>query len=334
MREAIVCMLESKESRFATDTILEQEALGDVANVHLLVFDGRDVDRTDILTRADALIVSHHPRISGSVIETLPQIQAIVRNGAGFDNVDLEAARLAGIAVCNVPDYGTEEVADHTLLLTLALERRLKAGMQDVSSDGWNWAASTPARRLRGQVFGIVGCGRIGTAAAMRARAFGFRVVFFDPYVAAGYEKALGIERAGSLEELLPKADVVSFHAPLNRETRGILNPATIGLLRRGALVVNTARGGIVNEAAALDALRDGQLGGLALDVVEREPAFDRELLSHLNCIVTPHMAFYSEEAIRDMRQGAASIIRQVLTTGIAANVVNGVNRTPAAQKA
>lgn len=331
MREALVCMLESKESPFATDTILEQAALSDIAEVHLLTFDGRDVDRTGILARADALIVSHHPRISGSVIGALPKLRAIVRNGAGFDNVDLEAARRAGIAVCNVPDYGTEEVADHTLLLALALERRLKAGMQDIVAGGWNWAASTPGRRLRGQVFGIVGCGRIGTAAAMRAGAFGFRVMFFDPYIAAGYEKALGIERAGTLEELLRKADVVSFHTPLNRETRGMLSSSTIGLLRAGALVVNTARGGIVNEAAALDALREGQLGGLALDVVEREPVFDPELLRHLNCVITPHMAFYSEEAIRDMRQGAARIIRQVLTTGIASNVVNGVNGGTAA---
>lgn len=334
MKEALVCMLESKESPFATDTLMEQEALSDVADVHLLTFEGRNVDRVQLLTRADALIVSHHPRISGDVIGSLPQVRAIVRNGAGFDNVDLEAARLAGIAVCNVPDYGTEEVADHTLLLTLALERRLKAGLRDISDGGWNWAAARPGRRLRGQVFGIVGCGRIGTAAAMRARGFGFRVVFYDPYVAAGYEKALGIERAASLEELLRKADVVSFHTPLTRETRGMLNSATISLLRRGALVVNTARGGIVNEAAALDALRDDQLGGLALDVVEREPSFDSELLGQLNCIVTPHMAFYSEEAIRDMRQGAARIVRQVLTTGIAANVVNGVNKKPAAQEA
>jgi phosphoglycerate dehydrogenase-like enzyme len=331
VKDALVCILESKESPFATDLAMEEEILANIAELRLLVFDSREVVGTEVLERADALIVSHHPRVSGQVIESLPRARVIVRNGAGFDNIDSAAAREHGVPVCNVPDYGTEEVADHTLLLTLALERRLPAAVKETAQGGWNWSAAVPGRRLRGQVFGVVGCGRIGTATAMRAKAFGFRVVFYDPYVAVGYEKALAVERVSSLEALLRVADVLSIHTPFTSQTRGMLDEAAIQTLRRGSLLVNTSRGGIVKEDAALAALCDGHLGGLALDVVEQEPLFDFELLQHPNCIVTPHMAFYSEQAIRDMREGAARIVRQVLTTGVPANVVNGVNGLAAA---
>ncbi len=171
----------------------------------------------------------------------------------------------------------------------------------------------------------MVGCGRIGTAAALRAKAFGFHVQFFDPYLGSGYEKALGVDRVPTLGGLLHSSDVVSLHAPLTAETRGMLGEAEFALMKSGALLVNTARGALVRETALLAALERGQLWGAGLDVMEREPAFRREILDHPNCLVTPHMAFYSGEALREMRETAARIVLRVLEGGLPANVVNGV---------
>lgn len=320
----LVCVVDSVESPLCAEVNLEREVLGDAVDVALVCL--RDsADAPPQLWEAGSVIVSHHPRISCQVLQNLRQARVIVRNGVGYDNVDVEAAAKLGIPVCNVPDYGTEEVADHALLLTLALERRLQAAVCEVRAGGWSWQAAVPGRRIRGQKFGVVGCGRIGTATALRAKAFGFHVQFFDPYVTSGYEKALGVGRVATLRELLHSSDVVSFHAPLTAETRGMLGEAEFALMKPGALLINTARGAVVKERALLAALERGQVGGAALDVVEQEPTFRRELLDHPNCIITPHMAFYSGEALREMRETAARIVLRVLEAGLPVNVVNGV---------
>ena len=320
----LVYVLDSVQSPFCSDVNLERQVLGDAAEVGLVCLD----DSSGAPARfwdAEALIVSHHPQLSCQVLQKLRKARVIVRNGMGYDNVDVEAAAKLGIPVCNVPDYGTEEVADHALLLTLALERRLHAAVCEVRAGGWSWEAAVPGRRIRGQKFGVVGCGRIGTATALRAKAFGFDVQFFDPYVASGYEKALGVGRVATLHELLQSSDVVSLHAPLTAETRGTLDEDEFALMKPGALLINTARGALIKEQALLACLERGQLGGAGLDVVEHEPAFRRELLDHPNCVVTPHMAFYSGEALREMRETAAQIALRVLEGGSAFNVVNGV---------
>jgi phosphoglycerate dehydrogenase-like enzyme len=253
----------------------------------------------------------------------LENCRAIVRNGVGFDSVDVAAAARAGIPVCNVPDYGTEEVADHALALTLALYRQLFPLDAEAKRLGWKIEVQPKMRRLRTQTFGIVGLGRIGTATALRAKAFGFRVVFFDPYVPSGTHKAVGVERVDSLAELLRLSDTVSIHCPLTAETRGLIGPAELALLKPTAFLVNTARGDIVQKAPLFAALREGRLAGAGLDVVEDEPLRTAEEAATPNLIVTCHAAFCSPEGMVEMRSTSARIARAAVTGQPVWNRVN-----------
>lgn len=319
-----VYLIDAELFPLCEDVNIEAEVLKGIASVTLV----RTADETvlpDAVFDADAVILSHFPRISGPQLRRFRNLQVLVRNGVGFDNVDIDAARELGIAVCNVPDYGTEEVADHTLALTLALQRNIFPGFQDVRKGAWQWRIAESTRRLRGQRFGIVGAGRIGTATALRAKALGFAVQFFDPYVPLGYEKAIGVERCTNLGDLLRSSDVVSLHCPLTEETRGLIGHAELQQMKPGSFLINTARGPVVREQAVLASLQSGHLGGVALDVVEREPAYDRQLLDFPNCILTPHIAFYSRQAILDLRTSSAQNVADTLRGGAPVNVVNGV---------
>ena len=259
---------------------------------------------------ATALILWHGPQIRAAEISRMPNCRAIIRNGVGFDSVDVAAAAAAGIPVCNVPDYGTEEVADHTLALTLALYRQLFPLDAEAKRLGWTITVAPRMRRLRTQTFGIIGLGRIGTAAALRAKAFGFRVVFFDPYAVVGLHKAVGVERMDTLDELLEVSDIVSVHCPLSGETRGMIGEREIARMKTGAFLVNTARGDIVQKAPVFDALRSGHLGGAGLDVVEAEPLRTPDEAATPNLIVTCHAAFCSPEGLVEMRSTSAKIAR------------------------
>ena len=252
----------------------------------------------------------HGPVANAAVIARLKSCRVIIRNGVGFDTVDTTAAAQAGIPVCNVPDYGTEEVADHALALTLALYRQLFPLDAEAKRLGWKINVQHRMRRLNTQTFGIVGLGRIGTAAALRARAFGFRVVFFDPFAPMGVHKALGIERVASLNELLAVADTLSIHCPLTAETRGMIGEREIAAMKPGAFLVNTARGDIVRKAPVFAALRAGHLGGAGLDVVENEPLRTADEAATPNLIVTCHAAFCSPEGMVEMRTTSARIAR------------------------
>ena len=247
----------------------------------------------------------------------------VVRQGVGVDNVNINAAREFGIPVCNIPDYGTEEVADHALAMALSLWRRLEPLKESVLAGNWNWRVAQDARRVRGKIFGIVGCGRIGTATARRAQAFGFDCVFEDPYVAQGYEKALGIRRVDKLTELLQVADIVSLHVPLTDETFHLLGQDQFHQFKPGAYLVNTSRGAVIDERALVEALQSGKLAGAALDVVETEPLPLPELLSLQNCIITPHAAFYSVESLIEVREKAARLVLEALTGDRIRNIVN-----------
>ena len=230
-----------------------------------------------------------------------------------------------GIPVCNVPDYGTEEVADYAILLTLALQRNFYPAVNDVRKNNWSWRIAEPGRRLRGQKFGIVGCGRIGTATALRAKALGFAVQFYDPYITAGFEKAIGVARCSTLEELLQSSNVVSLHCPLNGSTRGLIGHSELRSMMPGAFLVNTARGPLVQETALIEALRAGRLGGAALDVLENEPLCSPELFTFPNCLITPHIAFYSADAVMEMRGNAARNVLRRLQGFDPINIVNHV---------
>ncbi|WP_414664551.1 C-terminal binding protein [Horticoccus sp. 23ND18S-11] len=310
MPRPTVAILCPREFKFTDhEASVERPFLDDVADLRTVWLDFNAPLPDDVIG-ANALILWHGPLITAPIIAKMQHCRAIIRNGVGFDTVDIAAAAQAGIPVCNVPDYGTEEVADHALALTLALYRQLFPLDAEAKRLGWKINVAAKMRRLNTQTFGLIGLGRIGTAAALRAKAFGFRVVFFDPYVTAGTHKALGIERVASLDDLLRRADTISVHCPLSAETRGLIGAREIGLLRPGAFIVNTARGDIVQKAPVFAALRSGHLGGAGLDVVEAEPLRTAEEAATPNLIVTCHAAFCSPEGMIEMRSTSARIAR------------------------
>ena len=303
----IVC---PKEFKFTDEAAtVESPILADVADLKTVWLDFNAPFPAEVLG-AHAIILWHGPLVTAEIVAKLKNCRVIVRNGVGFDSVDIAAAARAGIPVCNVPDYGTEEVADHAIALTLALYRQLFPLDAEAKKLGWKIEVSSKMRRLRTQTFGVVGLGRIGTATALRAKAFGFRVVFYDPYVPTGTQKALGLERLASLDELLEISDTVSVHCPLSAETRGLIGEKQIARMKRGAFLVNTARGDIVQKAPVFAALRSGQLGGAGLDVVEAEPLRTSEEAATPNLIVTCHAAFCSIEGMVEMRSTSAKIAR------------------------
>jgi phosphoglycerate dehydrogenase-like enzyme len=215
--------------------------------------------------------------------------------------------------VCNVPDYGTEEVADHTIALTLALCRQLFPLDAEAKRLGWRIEVAPKLRRLSSLTFGIVGLGRIGTATALRAKALGFRVVFHDPFLANGAHKALGIQRATALEDLLDQSDVLSLHCPSSTATRGMIGEAELARLRSTSFLVNTARGDLVQKEPLFRALREGRLAGAGLDVVQDEPLRSAAEAATPNLIVTCHAAFCSPEGMIEMRTTSARIARAAL---------------------
>lgn len=305
-----VVILCPKDFKFTDhEASVERPLLGGVAEVQTVWLDLEAPLPAEVLD-AHALILWHGPLVTAQHLARMRNCRAIIRNGVGFDTVDITAAAQAGIPVCNVPDYGTEEVADHAIALTLALYRQLFPLDAEAKRLGWKIEVSAKMRRLRTQTFGIVGLGRIGTATALRAKALGFRVVFYDPWISAGTHKAVGIERVDSLDELLAIADTLSIHCPLSRETRGMIGAKQIAAMKPGSFVVNTARGDIVEKAPVFAALRRGHLGGAGLDVVEAEPLRTADEAATPNLIVTCHAAFCSPEGMVEMRSTSAKIAR------------------------
>lgn len=298
---------------FLDESTVETPILGDIADIHLAMAHSEG-DLAGVLPDADALIVYHDiPMLGAAVFSAATRCRVAVRAGVGYNNIDLKAAGAHGVLVCNVPDYGSEEVADHAIMMMLAVARRLVASHDSMRSGEWNYKVSTPAPRLRGRTFGVVGCGRIGTATALRAKAFGMDVVFYDPCLSPGYDKALGIRRAHTLGELLAQSDVVSLHCYLDAGSRHLIDAEAFARMRDGAILINTARGAVVDQEALLAALASGRLRGAGLDVFEREPLDDDRLRHDPRVLMTPHSAFYSDEGFEEMRRKTAEETRRVL---------------------
>ena len=317
-----VFIVDSFEAAHVSDSVIETEALRGCADVRLLTLN-RESDFFPYADKADGIILWHHLHFSADVIARLTKTRIIVRTGVGYDNVDIAAAAARGIPVANVPDYGTEEVADHAIALALALVRQLKPLIADTGRGNWEWRTAAPCRRVRELAFGVVGCGRIGTAAALRAKALGFQTQFFDPYLPSGYEKAIGVSRANSLYELLEQSDIVSLHVPLTDETHRMIDREQFGRMKPTAYLVNTSRGGVVCHDAVVEALAAGKIAGVGLDVLECEPVGIEAITRFPNCIVTPHSAFYSQESMVELRRTAALTVRAALVEGKFRNVVN-----------
>jgi C-terminal binding protein len=319
---------------FIPDTETEREVLGPDVDVVAL----NALSEDEILFQvedADAVLLYHLISLSRKSISQMKKCRLIVRAGVGYDNVDWKYAREQGINVCNVPDYGTEDVADSAIGLMLALTRginfhnsRLRRGQGD-----WGFSEYAAVPRLRGRTFGIIGLGRIGTAAALRAKALGMNVVFYDPYARDGTDKAVGAKRVETLDELLAQTFVLSPHCPLTAETRHIVNDETIGTLPAGAYVVNTSRGGVVDVNAVLAGVTSGHLAGAGIDVLETEPPSgdepfikawrDPSHAAHDRIIVNPHTAFYCEEGLGEMRLKAVQNVARVLSGAEPRNLVN-----------
>jgi len=313
MSQPLVAILCPKEFTFSDPAAaIERAVLDGVAEVRTIALDFHESLPPAALA-ADVLLLWHNIPITADVIARLKNCRALIRNGTGYDSVDTQAAAARGIPVCNVPDYGTEEVADHAIALTLALCRQLFPLDAEAKRLGWKINVAAKMRRLRTLQFGLVGLGAIGTATALRAKALGFRVVFYDPYLPRGTRKALGIERAESLDELLQGSDVVSVHCPLTAETRGMIGAREVARMKPAAFLVNTARGDIVQKVPVLAALREGRLAGAGLDVVEDEPLRSPEEAATPNLIVTCHAAFCSPEGMIEMRTSSAQIARAAI---------------------
>ncbi len=292
----------------------------------------RDVETLGQLSDADCaevdgLMIFRH-WASAADLARFPRLRAVVRMGVGYDRVDRQAAAARGVLVCNVPDYGTMEVADHAITLALTLRRGVllhHEAQRRSPPAAWTYINSPAIRRLSVQTFGIVGLGRIGTAVALRAKAFGFKVVFFDPYRPNGADLALGIGRAKTLDDLLAQSDVLSVHAPLTPETRGLLGRRELSLLPRNAVVVNTARGPSIDIDALHDLLKSNHLAAVGLDVVPVEPPVDpvpellrayrdREPWLEGRLVITPHSAFHTPEAWDDIRRKSAETMAAALS--------------------
>ena len=262
---------------------------------------------------ADAILVTY-AKLPGDLLRQLTHCKAIGRFGLGVDNIDIPAAAELGITVTYVPDYCMHEVSDHAMALLLALARKIPLSNALVQAGRWDMPAVVPIHRLAGRVLGLVGFGNIPRALAPKAKAFGLRVVTHDPYVSQQALAAAGVESV-SFDRLLEISDFVSIHAPLMPATRGLFNAEVFRKMKTGALLINTARGPLVDEAALVSALDSGRLGGAALDVVAVEPLpKDSRLIGRDNVILTPHTAFYSVEALNELQTKCAADVARVLS--------------------
>ena len=262
---------------------------------------------------ADAVLVTY-AKLPRDLLRQLTRCKAIGRFGLGVDNIDIAAAAELGISVTYVPDYCMHEVSDHAMALLLALARKIPLSNKLVQAGRWEVPAVVPIHRLAGRVLGLVGYGNIPRALAPKAKAFGLRVVTHDPYVSQQALAAAGVESV-SFDRLLEISDFVSIHAPLTPATRGLFNAQVFGKMKTDALLINTARGPLVDEDALASALDSGRLGGAALDVVAVEPLpKDSKLIGRDNVIVTPHTAFYSVEALNELQTKCAADVARVLS--------------------
>lgn len=264
---------------------------------------------------ADALLVTY-AKITADVIAGLNNCRVIGRFGIGVDNVDLAAAAAAGIIVTYAPVYCLDEVSDHAMAMLLSLARKIPYSTRLVSSGRWEMPAVVPIARLRGRTLGLVGLGNIPQKIVPKAQAFGLNVVASDPYATDEVFERLNVGRV-DFDGLLAGSDYVSIHAPLTPETEKMFNADAFSKMKNDALLINTARGPLVDTEALADALEAGQLGGAALDVLPVEPpAADFRLLGRDDVILTPHTGFYSEDALLDLQTTVASDVATVLSGG------------------
>jgi lactate dehydrogenase-like 2-hydroxyacid dehydrogenase len=325
------------DARFENEPDIERAVAG--PDAELVIRDARMAAEIpdDVWASADAIMFYNTVLATEAVAAKATKCRIVVRCGVGYDKIDVEAFGRRGIPVCNTPDYGTTDVADMAIAMLLAFARGVVGYNEALRQDpvgNWHWNRAVPGvRRLRGATLGVVGLGRIGTAAALRGRAFGMDVAFYDPYLPNGTELALGFRRYRTLNELLAASDAVTIHCPLTAETRGLIGPEAISAMKPGALLINTARGPICDLRAIEQGLRQGRLAGVGLDVLPDEPpSADDPLIAAWRrdepwvkgrLILAPHAAFYSADAFADMRRLSMETAIRYLREGVLQNCVN-----------
>ena len=273
------------------------------------------------LAEADAVIIRSATAIDAEALEHAPRLRVVARAGIGLDNVDVEAATRAGVMVVNAPTSNIVSAAEHAIALLLALARNVPQAMASLRSGEWKRSAFTGVE-LAGKTVGLLGLGKIGVLVAQRLAAFGMTVIAYDPYVAAARAAQLGV-RLVSLEELLAESDVISVHLPKNAETVGIIADRQLDMVKPGVLIVNAARGGIVDETALASALADGRVAGAALDVYATEPCTDSPLFAMRNVVVTPHLGASTHEAQEKAGTQVARSVRLALAGEFVPDAVN-----------
>jgi D-3-phosphoglycerate dehydrogenase / 2-oxoglutarate reductase len=280
-----------------------------------------DADIASVGDQIDAILTDTAP-ITRQTVSYLKRCKIVVRLGVGFDVVDRAACRDRGIVVCNVPDYGVEEVANHAVALLFAVHRHILLYDHKVRQKGWGYQTDWPIRRLSKQKVGVIGIGRIGAQFASRIKPFVAEVAAYDPGLPPDQ-----IEKRGAvpqdLRPLLESADLISLHLPLSERTHHLINRETITWMQRQPILINVSRGGLVDSAALASGLRDRKLSGAGLDVFEHEPTVPSEYLDLPNVVLSPHVAWYSEEASQQLRTSAVRTIADFLTGKPAVNVVN-----------
>lgn len=288
--------------------VVLEDCHGDVAALRASVAD------------ADAVLIRTTP-VDAETVGMMPRCRAMVRYGVGVDSIDLAAAREAGIKVANVPDYGIEEVSDQAVALLLAVNRQIARRDRALRAGQWDFATPEPVYRLRGAILGIVGYGRI-------ARAFRRKMAGFEPGRVLAHDPALsdwpGDVEASDFETICTAADYISLHCPLTPATHHLVDAAAMAAMKQGVVLINTARGGLIDEAALADAMDAGHVRGAGIDVFETEPPpADHPLLTRDNVVVSDHRGWFSEQAIADLQRKAAQEVRRVLEGGDPLNWVN-----------
>lgn len=283
----------------------------------------KEEEVVELISNADGILNMYYP-ISRQLMCHMKKCKIISRYGIGIDNIDISAATELGIMVTNVPSYCIDEVADHTLALLLCLVRKICLLDASVRLGVWDFKISQPIFRLKDKNLGLVGFGKIGQAVSRRARAFGLKVLVYDPYVKEEFVRELQCERV-TFEHLLSYSDFISIHCPLNEETRKMFSYEEFKKMKRRAFLINTSRGGIVDTEALYKALKEKSIAGAGVDVIEGVPPMAKELpLLHLdNLIITPHSAWYSEESMKELRKSAVQEIVRVLSGHIPLSLVN-----------
>ncbi len=283
----------------------------------------------------DAIISTADP-ISGDDFEKIGSTRILVTPKVGFDNIDLAAWGARGIPVCNVPDYGTQDVADHAMGLLLGLMKginRYDNRLRQEPRANWKPMDHPLALRLSEAKIGVVGLGRIGTAMTLRCKAFGMDVSFYDPFKSNGSDLALGIKRVDSLEALFANSDIITVHVPLSDETHNLIDAEVLSHAKKGLVLINAARGEVVDADALFEALKSGQVGGAGLDVLPEEPSnMSHPLIAAWHAeedwivdrvLITPHSAFYTPQSLFDMRTKGITVALKYLQTGRLENCVN-----------